>query len=497
MSKKSIKKNYVYNVIYQLLLIIIPIVVTPYVSRVLDPAGIGEYSFSYSLITYFTIFASLGFGVYAQREIAKYQDDPHRQSIIFWEINICRLIPVMLSLIVNIILVFSGVYGKYADLMLLFCINIVAVALDIAFFFQGNEEFGKVVLINVVIKVLGTIGIFVLVKNPNHVWIYALLNSLILIVSNLSIWFFLRKKLVKIKLSELKPLRHLPGTIRLFIPTLATSIYMVLDKSLIGFITHTDAENGFYEQAEKIVKMATMIITCLGTVMTSRNTYELERGNIAKVQENNYKALHFVWLLGLPLTTGIVLTANNLVPWFLGPNFDKSILLMQVLAALVLILGISNVIGLQYLLPYKKDRQFTFAVAGGAIINLCLNIPFIYLLGALGAAVVTIITESIVTITMLFMAAKHLSIWRIFKMAVKPLLASVVMSIAVFPLSLYLAPSILNTFILAGVGLIVYGIMILLLRDELLFSFLRELKNKFFTRDGRNVEVQPPMGMPW
>ena len=494
MSKKSIKKNYIYNVIYQLLIIIIPVVVTPYISRTLDPEGVGQYSFSLALITYFTIFATLGFGTYAQREIAKFQNDSKKQSIVFWEIFICRLIPVVLSLAVNLILTFSGIYGEYTNLMLIFSINIIAVALEVAFFFQGNEEFGKIVLINLVIKIIGTVGIFVFVKNPQDVWIYALLNSLVLFISNVSMWLLLHKKLVKVKLCDLLPLRHLSSSIRLFIPALAITLYTVLDKSLIGLITCSDAENGFYEQADKIVKMSMTLMVCLGTVMTSRNSYELEQGNVEKVRTNNYNALHFVWLLGLPLMAGNIFVAPNMVPWFLGVDFKQSILLMQILAPLILIIGISNVIGLQYLLPYHKDRQYTIAIVIGALTNLCLNIPLIYFLGALGAALATIVAELVVTSVMLIMASKHLSLIKIFAMSFKPILATILMSLVIYPLSLVLSSSILNTFIIVLCGFVVYGLSILILRDSLIVDILRSIKHKLKhsdnTKNSAEITVQ-------
>ena len=135
----------------------------------MSPEGIGQYSYTYSLITYFTIFGALGFGYYAQREIAKYQNDKYMQSKVFWEVNICRLLSVGIALAVNLILCFTKVYGDYELLMLLFSINIIATAFDIAFFFQGNEDFGKIVIRNVIIKILSIIAIFLFVKDTNDV----------------------------------------------------------------------------------------------------------------------------------------------------------------------------------------------------------------------------------------------------------------------------------------------------------------------------------------
>lgn len=489
MNKPSLKKNYIYNVIYQILLILIPIIVTPYISRVLNPEGVGEYSFSSSLITYFTIFASLGFTFYAQREVANVRDDKEKQTIVFWEVNICRLLSVGASIALNVILVLFNAYGNYSILMLLLTINILAIAFDISFFFQGNEEFGKIVYINAFIKLLGTIGIFVFVKNQDDVWIYALLNCMITILSNIAMWIFLKGRLTKIKLSQLKPLKHLKGTFRIFIPTIATSLYSILDKSLIGLILKSDAENGYYEMAEKIVKVAMTVVTCWGTVMIPRNAHEIAHKNYEKVKENIYKVLHFVWLIGIPLMIGIILISDNVVPWFLGDGYDKSATLMKIFSVLVVIIGMSNVLGLQYLLPYKKDKQFTIAITTSALTNLVLNIPLIYFFGTVGAAVATIIAEFIVSSIMLFMARKDLSMKLIFKSAIKPIISSVVMFLAIYPLSIKLQSSILNSFIIAISGVGVYAIMILLLRDKLVFDFLYQIKNKFSKRLKKSSEL--------
>lgn len=482
MKKSNLKKNYIYNVIYQILVIIIPIIVTPYVSRVLMPEGIGQYSFSYSLITYFTIFANMGYNIYAQREIAACGDDKQKQSIIFWEINLSRLLFVGISLAVNLILVVSGVYDKYSLLMLLLSINILAIAFDISFYYQGNEEFGKMVFVNIIIKLLGTASIFVFVKDFNDVWIYTLLNSLVLIGSNLVMWIFLKNRLLKVKIKDLKPQRHFKGSFKLFIPTIATSLYTVLDKSLIGIITGSDAQNGYYESAEKIVRFAMTIITCWGTVMIPRNVHEISNGNYEQVNKNSYKVIHFVWLLGLPMMFGFIAVASNVIPWFLGDGYEPSIILMQVFSALVIFIGMSNVLGMQYLVPFKRDKEFTIAITSGAITNVVLNIPLIFWLDALGATISSVVAEFVVTLIMLIELRKNLSIKEIFKSAIKPLIASIIIFAVIYPLSFYFSPSVLNTFIIVLVGIVIYGIVILILKDKLVFDVLGQIKDKFFKK---------------
>lgn len=494
--KKSVKKNYIYNLIYQIFLVIVPLVVTPYVSRVLSPSGIGQYSYSYSLITYFTIFGALGFGYYAQREIAKYHSDKYMQSKIFWEVNICRSFSVLISLIVNIIFCFCGLYGSYEMLMLLFSINIIATGFDIAFFFQGNEEFGRIVIRNIVIKILSIVAIFVFVKKSDDVWIYALINSIMLIISNISLWSYLPKFLVKVKIKEIKPFNHLKGTLRLFIPTVATTIYTVLDKTLLGLLVdgtyttiengvevvkkYSDLENGYYEQSEKLVKMAMTVITCIGTVMIPRNSKEFAEGNYEKVRSNILISSRIVWMVGLPMVFGLIGIASNLVPWFYGEGYDKCVLLISVLSPLIIIIGFSNVFGLQYLLPSGNDSKFGLALVIGSITNVIMNLIFIPFLWSIGAAIGTIIAETIVTISMCLMIKENISIKNILISSWKYLLSSIIMFVIVFFTSSKLSSSIINSLILMFIGAITYVIFLFLLRDSLLLTSLNNIKKILF-----------------
>lgn len=491
---KSIKKNYIYNVIYQAFLVIVPLIVTPYISRVLLPYGVGQYSFAMSLITYFTIFAALGFGIYAQREIAKNQGDLEKQSKAFWEINICRLISVGLAMLINIVLCVFSLYGDYNELMWIFNINIIAIAFDIAFYFQGNEEFGKLVLRNVLIKIISIVLIFLLVKNPNDLWIYALINSAMLVVSNLSMWLCLGKMLKRVAIKSLQPFKHLKGTIKLFIPTIATSIYTVLDKTLIGVLItdtyvviedgievvkkYSDLENGYYEQIEKLVKMAMTIITCFGTVMTPRNSSEIAKGNIENVKNNIYTSSKLVWLIGIPMVLTFIVCSHNLVPWFYGDGYDKCIVLLMIFSSLIVIIGFSNIFGLQYMVPAGMDKRFSIALISGAIINLVLNCILIPFYWSYGAAIASIIAEICVTVIMGIMIRKVISLKKILLFSIKYLIAGAALFGVAYYISTLLTPSIINTLIIAGSGIIVYLIVLLILREEMIYKLIRKIVKK-------------------
>lgn len=503
--KKSVKKNYFYNLIYQIFMVIVPLVVTPYVSRVLTKSEVGKYSFAYSLITYFLIFGALGFGYYAQRLVAKYQNDKYNQAKAFWETNICRLLPVGIALAVNSIVCAFKLYGDYNVLMWIFNIQIVATGLDIAFYFQGNEEFGKIVIRNIFIKTLSIIAIFVFVKDQKDLNIYTLIMSLTLIISNISLWMYVPKMIGKVKIKDLKPLSHLKGTFVLFIPTIAISIYTVLDKTLIGFIVkgtteliedgipvikkNSDIENGYYEQSEKIVKMIMLVITSIGTVMIPRNTHEIELGNDEKVKDNLKLSTRLALLISGLLVTGVIVLAPWFVPWFFGPGYDKCVILMQVLAPLILFIGLSNVFGAQCLVPYGDDKKFSIALLTGAIINLVLNLFFIRMWKSLGAAIATVIAEAVIATLMGIMVRKKVNFIDVFVKSWRYFVAAAVMFVSIYFIGNKFLPdhSFVNTLILGVMGSTVYVLMLLILVDPLIFKYLKMIMSKILRKKTKEV----------
>lgn len=482
MKRKSAGRNYILNLSYQILLIILPLVTTPYISRVLTPAGVGAYSLSFSYITYFTLLGAFGFTYYAQREIAKHADDQEKQATLFWEIFLVRLLPVGLSLLLNWLLIWLGVYGDNAILMRVFSINILATGLDITFLYQGNEEFGKTVAANLGVKLLGVACIFLFVKTEADVWLYTLFNALTLLGSNLLLWLFAPRRIRRQRKTPLHPMRHLLPSAQLFLPNIAISLYTVLDKSLIGIIVKDAAENGYYEQAEKIIKCAMTVITSLGTVMIPRNTREFAAGNRKAVEENIYRSVHFVFFLGLPLACGAALCAGHLIPWFLGDAFGPSVLLLQLFSPLVIAIGLSNVFGLQYLIPTKRDKAFTRAILTGALTNFVLNIPLIYFFGARGAVIASVTAETAVTVVMLFAVRQEFSFVRFVKPLWRPALGCVLMAAVLLPLGGMLPPTAPSTLLMAALGACVYYLVLLLLRDELLFSCISKLTGRLHAK---------------
>lgn len=284
--KKSITKNYLYNLAYQILIIFLPLITTPYVSRVLGAENIGIYGYTLSIVTYFVLFGALGISMYAQREIAYVQDNIKERSKIFWEINILRFITMSISIILYYIFFVNG--SRYQFYYFILILELISNCFEISWFFQGLEEFKRIVLRNIIVKLISFACIILFVKTKNDLSIYLFIYVSSNLLGNLSLWLYMPKYLEKVKIKELNIIKHLKPTLWLFIPQIAIQIYTVLDKTMIGNIIENKSEVGYYEQAQKIIKLCLTIVTSLGTVMVPRmaNTFAIRRqAKIKRVYE--------------------------------------------------------------------------------------------------------------------------------------------------------------------------------------------------------------------
>lgn len=481
MVKKSIKKNYIYNLTYQILLLLTPLITTPYLSRVLEADGVGTVSFAESIVSYFTLFATLGITTYGQREISYVQDDKQKRSHVFWETKALQVVTSVIALLVYI--PFS-LFQENKVMYLILAFNLIAVMVDVVWLFQGMEEFGKIVLRNIVFKVISIAYIFIAVKTKDDINKYVFGLAFFLFLSNASLWYHVPKYVGKPNWKEIKPTRNLKVVLSLFIPTIAIQIYTVLDKTMIGLITQSSFENGYYEQAIKLSKILLVVVTSLGTVMIPRIGYHYGRGETEQIRSYMFRGYRFVWLLGVPLCFGLIGVASNFVPWFFGPGYDQVVPLLGILAFLILAIGISNVTGMQYLIPTKRQNLFTMTVLIGAGVNFLLNLVLIYFFQSIGAAIASVTAETVIALVQIYLVRKELSPKEIFLSSWHYLLAGGIMLIELIVVGNVLTPTILHTIVLVICGAITYGIVLLLIRDEFLMSNIKRIMDKIMKRRG-------------
>lgn len=479
MGKKSIKKNYLLNLCYQILLLITPLITTPYVSRTLGADGIGTVSYAESIVSYFTLFATLGITTYGQREISYVQDSVEKRSKVFWNTKILEFFT---SGCVFLVYVVFCIFNDSTPLYFLFSFNILAVFVDLTWFFQGLEEFGKIVIRNSIIRIISILYIFIFVKTKNDILVYAFGLIAFAFLGNLSLWTYFPKYITKISKKDIHPFRLLPTVMTLFVPTIAIQVYTVLDKTMIGIITQCSFENGYYEQALKISRTILTLVTALGTVMIPRVGHYFELGDTNEIKRLMYRSYRFVWLFGIPLCLGLICVSSNFVPWFFGPRYDKDIILLKILALSVLAIGINNVTGMQYLIPTKRQNIFTFTVIFGACVNFVLNCIFISLWQSVGAAIASVVAETSIAVIQLIIVRGELSPLRVIKEGVHYYIAGLIMFGVAYILGNALSPSILHTGIIVIVGAVIYFAVLFIVRDQFFISNVKNIVNKVISR---------------
>lgn len=458
--------------------LITPFITTPYLSRVLGPDGIGLYSYTTSIVSYFILLASMGVSDYAQREIAYHQNDRYIQSRTFFEVLGIRNVLVVISL-VSYYLFLTQVESDHT-IYWIQAINIIAVLFDITWFFQGLEEFGKIVARNFLVRIVNIVAIFVFIHNPSDLNLYIFLIGFMNVVSGLSIWLYLPKYLVHVERKDIRPFRNFLIIIQLFLPQIAIQIYTVLDKTMIGVITASPAQNGYYEQAEKIVKMTLMVVTSLGTVMIPRIASSYANGDIAMIRHYIMRSYRFVWLVALPMMFGLIGIIDQVIPWFFGLGYGPVGILVKVFSGLLLAIGINNVTGVQFLIPINKQNIFTLTVLIGAVLNFVLNLVLIPIFMSLGAAIASVTAETVIALVQFHFVKEYFSLIDVLSISIKYFLCSLIMFFVLEIVQFLMGypSSILSTMSLVLIGCIIYGILLFIWKDSFFLETMEKILGK-------------------
>ena len=465
-------KNYLYNASYQLLTLILPLITAPYVSRVLGPKGVGEYSFTYSIITWFTLITSIGIAYYGDRQVAYVRDNKYQLSKTFYELQLIKVCMTIISLIVFII--FINLYQHYTFLLWLQVINILASTVDISWLYMGLENFKITVLRNTIVKISTVILIFIFVRDQNDTWLYVLVIALANFLGNLTLWPTLKDFLIIVNFKDLHPFIHLKESLLLFLPSIATKVYLNLNKTMLGIIAGATA-SGFYQNSDNLVQIIISIVTATGTVVLPRAANEFSKGNHQKIKGLLYKSFDFISFLVFPMAFGLAAISNHLSVLFYGDRFAPVGPVMMLESIIIVFVGWSNAIGIQYLLPMNRTFDYTKSLVISAIFSICISLPLIFSLGLYGAMLTTVLSEGIVTLYQLFVVKDEIKLIQLFCDVPKFFIAGLVMFICVF-----IIEKKFTTFVMLLVniliGMAVYTIMIFILKPIILGDIKSILK---------------------
>lgn len=452
------KKNFIYNIVYQILILVLPLITVPYVSRILGAGGIGVYSYTYSIAYYFMLMAMLGLNNYGNRAIAKVRDDKENLSKEFCSIYAFQLITSITMIIVYLLYVFIF-NNQYKAIALIQIMYVVSSMFDINWFFFGIEKFKLTITRNTMVKILSLVLIFTFIKTPNDVWKYTAILAGSTLLSNIFLFSFIKKYIKLVKVNKKDILKHLKPNLILFLPVIAVSIYKIMDKIMLGILS-TITEVGYYENAEKITQVPIALITALGTVMMPRITNMLSNHQEDKVKELLKSTMPFVLFMTFPMVFGLIAVSKEFSTIYFGIQFEKCGLLIQLLSVTTIFLAWGNVIRTEYLIPKEKDRDFVISAFIGAGVNLIMNCIFIPKYASVGACIGTITAEFFVMFYQSWAIRKELPLKEYIKSSVGFFIKSIIMYTIILAIAKLMQYNGLKKIIVQIiVGVFVYGLL--------------------------------------
>jgi len=490
MNKKTenLKLNLILNIIYQVVVVLSPLIITPKISRVFGADYIGLREYTYSIVYYFAVFGTLGLDMYGMRQVARYRDDMTECSKQFFSIWLLKLFFGSVSVV---IFLFSFVIfnqdGFSKSIYLLWLIYLVRECINPAWYLQGKEKYKFLSVSNAISQIAYVVVVFLFINEKSDLLLFILfyvaIPAAITLITIVFVLFDV-KKFPKIKVADC--IKHIKPTFIYFVPTIAAALYTMVDKTMLGIFDSSKVLTGYYGQAEKIVKVATALTSASFPIMRSRMSYCYENQDENSYKEYCEKFISLSMLLCVPITFGIIGVAKDFVPIFFGEGYDAVTPLLYAFSSIVPCLTISGVLQAIYIFPLGKQGKMNIYYVIVLVVNLVLNLCFIPLLGAVGAVIASIVSELLLAVILLVKSREKINIKLFLSKSVKYIISAVIMLGAVILISKYLTIlPVVKLILEVVIGAVVYMVCCLLLRDAFIIEQAKTILSKLKTK-GKN-----------
>lgn len=478
----SVKTNYILNLINTGTQMLFPLITFPYVCRVIEADGIGQVNFFSSIIGYISLFTCLGIPMYAIREIARDRNDVVKMNRTAVEILLLHaLLTIAGYLIVAVLCLTVPQIKADVPLFLILSLTIFFTAIGCEWFYQGIEDFKYITIRGLIVKVVSVALLFLLVKTKDDLLYYGVYSVLGILGGNIFNFIRLRKYIHRknIIFSELNITRHIKPVLQVFSFNVVTSIYLQLNPILLGFIKGALAV-GYFTAATKIMSVVMKLSSCLGAVMMPRTSNLIAEHKDKEFNALIQKSYDFTIAISLPLTCGLLFAAPYIIKVLCGQEFLPATLASQVIAPIILMVGISNVMGIQVLYPKGKIKTVIKCCLIGAVVDLVLNIILIPFFSYNGTAIAYLGAEVATTVSMYMIAKKDIPIHFFKKCHVDYLIGCVLMTVFLLAVPVLLGnfSSIIILIIQIVTGTVVYFLFLLVRKDTFVIQVISRITKK-------------------
>lgn len=481
----SILKNQIFNFSMQILNILFPLIAIPYTTRLFGPEVLGEVNYANSIVQYFIMLAAAGIPVYATREIARNRDDNNALRKTFKEITLLQVLFTIISLIIYAFLILyvenlrSNIY-----IFLFLGIQIFSNAFDFIWFIQGIEKYRYAAIATFISKFINVVLIFALLRSREDYNIYAFIigiTTFINVFIRMMVSFNLLKnfKLTdKVEINHKNLKIHVYAILVFFLSDVATKVYTAMDQTMLGILDTKEAV-GYYSMSIKLVKVLLTFVTSLAVVMIPRISNSIKNNRTDEVKRYIGMSTNLVYLVAIPAIFGILAIGEEVITIYLGEEFLQSIGIFKIVSLNLIIIGLSNVFGMQVMIPYGKEKKFTIILSLAAVVNFIANLILIPKLSYFGATYATILAELLVTIWMYFEVRNLVGdipeVFNIWKMVVPSVIFYLVIR---FGVKSFVSSSISIILISIPLAGIIYGLGLIILKEKLTMNVLDKVLNK-------------------
>lgn len=477
---RKILKNYIYNILYQLVKVILPLIVVPYTAHHIGAKTLGIYNFAGTVMNWFILFGILGVNTYGNRQIAKIRDNKEELSRTFLEILAMQMTNMMIAMIAYFVYIQMTVASDSLFFYRLTGCTMFASMLDISWLYYGVEDFKKASIRNIVVKIIGVALIMTFVKSPSDLALYIIINVGSELLGQAIMFAQLKQYIhfTKISLSEAYR-HHFKATFQLFVPTIAIAVYTMLDQTMIGYL-YSEEHVTYYFTSMNLIKIFLYFITSIGSVMLPRITNIFYNRNDGTEQTRVlvHSTMKIALLLALPMCFGMMAITPDFISWFI-PEWPIVSDLIMIGCPIIIFISMSNVTGIQYMVPTGMYSQYSFSVILGSCINFVCNMMMIPRLGAYGAIVGSLIAEFTVTVTQIIFVRRKLNLHFKDRSYVIYMTGSAVMFGLVYGLGKLLPDSMISTVLQIMTGAAVYFAALLITKEELCVKVLSHVKERF------------------
>jgi len=384
------------NAILTMSSFLFPLISYPYVSRILQAEGIGKVSFVTSVLTYFTLFSQLGIPTYGIRACAQVRDDRQKLTQVAQELLVINLIMGVLAyILLALALIFIPRMRTDVGFYVVMSGMILLNAIGMEWLFRALEEYTFITIRSLVFKGISLVAMLLLVKNQNDCLLYGGITLFSSCGSYLLNFVYARRYIDFSVLDQYSFKRHFRPILTFFALSCATTIYTNLDTVMLGFIKN-NVDVGFYNTAVKVKNILVSAVTSLGAVLLPRASYYIEHGNHEDFCKLSRNALTFVFLVASPLLVFFMIFAKPSILLLSGEGFAEAIPCMQILMPTLLFIGLTNIMGMQMLVPNGREKMVLWSVVAGAGIDLVINMILIPRMASIGAAIGTLVAEIVV-----------------------------------------------------------------------------------------------------